>query len=231
MQQGVVVRMSGDTSQSFSKKTNDSNEKQSKKKSRAEYLREWRKNNPDNVKQHRRKADRKYYQKNSKKYLDREKINYHESCIIHAIPTEYNEWVDEKWADITADHEFFDSRYRPHNIWNHNVNPDSKQIEKNIRFVINLQNKNLIPKFLLYPLQTYLNRITYRKKYWEKIEEMHSKKDEKGFDVRKEWVDFDKKMNECFSKIANESYEKRLGLTSSSNGEKVRKQLDEDISK
>jgi len=160
----------------------DTNEKQPKK-SRAEYLREWRKNNPEKVKEHRRKADRNYYQKNWKKYSDRAKISYHQYYMIHAIPEEYMEWIDEEWTDITADHEYFDSRYIPRNIWNHKcqTEPDEKQIEKNIIFVINLQRKGKIPIFLVYPLQTYLNQQKYSKERWKQVKELHRKKARTGY--------------------------------------------------
>jgi len=147
--------------------------------------------------------------------LDREKINYHQYCILHAIPQEYFECVDGKWMDITADHEYFDSRYIPRNIWNHKcqTEPDEKQIKKNIKFVINLQRKGKIPIFLVYPLQTYLNQQKYSEERWKLVKELHRKKESEEIDYQKEWEEFNNKMDEYFSKVSNEIYEKRLGLS------------------
>lgn len=161
------------------------------------------------MKQHRRKADRKYYQKNSKKYLDRAKINYHEYNIVHAIPARYSCSNCNRW-DVLADHDCF-PQWWPHQIWNHRGSePNEDQIKKNINLVLSLQKRGKIPTFLVYPLQIYLNRKKYSQEYLKKIEEMRYREDEKGFVIQKEWKEFDNKMNEYFSKTANQIYEKRL---------------------
>jgi hypothetical protein len=147
---------------SISETSKDPTEKQNK--SRKEYLATWRKNNPDKSKAYSRKANKKYYLKNSEKKKTKFKINYHKYNIRNAKPFEY---VCSSCRELVfADHKCFNEHsFCPRNLWSigHSLEIDIQQIRINKQFVINLQNQGVLPIFLLYDDQIYLNFNEYNK--------------------------------------------------------------------
>ena len=182
-------------------------------KSRAKELRDWRKKNSEKVKQQSKKDNDNYYKKTKDKRSLDFKINYQKRAIRNCVPFQYYEYIDDKWQDITVDHEYFDNTFcRPRTLWRTILGRKFtlQEIQTNIDYVIRLQTKNIIPKFLFNHAETCFLYDELQSLHWTQIESTIGIPKE---DWSTKFKEDRKEQDELFVKLLNENYEKHIQKT------------------
>lgn len=188
--------------------------KSSHTKFKKEITQDWKKNNPGKVKAYAAKYNASYYQRIKEKRSLKFKIQYHQNAIRKCIPYEYDEFVDNnKLQLITVDHNYFDKRFpKPEIFWKNIKSCDLtvQEIQTNIDYVIRLQNKNIIPIFLVQHVESYL--------LYNKLDSLRYQQSQRLLGVKKEewgkhFKEHEVEQNKLFIKLLDENYQKHIVKT------------------
>lgn len=188
--------------------------KSSSTKSNADVTREWKKENSDKVKDYAKKFNSTYYQRTKEKRSLEFKIDYHRHAISNCVPRTYYEDIDVNAADglqhITADHDYFDNKFcRPFMLWRTIMGRDLtlQELQTNIDYVLRLQKKNIIPKFLVLPAETYKLYLQLKSLEGNQMMSMlHVKEEDWSKHFKEHWKERDK----LFVKLLDENYTKHI---------------------
>ena len=188
-------------------------------KSRAKYLSAWRKKNPEKVKLHTKNASHNYYLKNAEQKKTTFIISYHKYAMTQGTPFQhYNPYLDK---DVTVDNDIFDNNhYRPRLIWKfpviinwtlktkeEQIKIYKERIKTNIKYVLRLQKKKIIPVFLVYPLEWYLLNEHRSILYWDMLDILIKTSDE---DKDKTWDELETKNHKEIIETINQNYENHI---------------------